>query len=127
MDDVAARIDAYVGTWNEVDPHARLELVRQVWASGGIYADPGAEAAGHEEISANIGRVHSDFPGRRFVRTTAVDAHHRHARFGWAIVDPAGAPTFGGTACATVDATGLLTTIIGFFGPLPAPEPADPA
>ncbi len=128
MDEVETRVDAYVATWNETDSHARLELVRQVWAEGGGYADPGAEAAGHEQISANIGRVHTDFPGRRFVRTTGVDAHHRYARFGWAIVDPtAGAPTFAGTACATFDTAGKLVTMIGFFGPLPGAEAADPA
>lgn len=128
MNDVVARIDAYVATWNETDPEKRLDLIGRVWARGGSYADPGVEAAGHEEISANIGRVHTDFPGRRFVRTTTVDAHHQYARFGWAIVDPAaGAPTFGGTACATFDAEGGLTTMIGFFGPpedLPGAEPA---
>jgi hypothetical protein len=113
------QIDENVAIWNETDPDLRAQLIAKVWADDGYYADRGAQARGHAQISANIDRVHRKFPDRIYGRTSSVYHHRDRARFEWAIIDPAGRPTFGGVAYAKFAADGRLRSVIGFFGPIP--------
>jgi hypothetical protein len=50
-----------------------------------------------------MGIVHQQFPGHTFRRSTGVDEHHDHVRYGWELLDGAG----------------RLVHVAGFFGPLP--------
>jgi hypothetical protein len=113
------QIDEYVASWNETDAELRRAMIARIWASDGHYVDRGAEARGHAQISANIDRIHRKFPDRIYGRTSPVYHHRDRARFEWAIIDPAGRPTFGGLAYAKFTPDGLLRSIIGFFGPIP--------
>ncbi|MFL6143071.1 MAG: hypothetical protein ACJ72N_14555 [Labedaea sp.] len=113
------QIDEYVATWNESDSGRRLAMIEKVWVEDGFYADRGAEARGHAQISANIDRVHRKFPDRIYGRTSGVFNHREQARFEWAIIDPAGRPTFGGVAYAKFADDGRLRSVIGFFGKIP--------
>ncbi len=54
-------------------------------------------------------------PGHSLSRTTAIDAHHDHARFGWAVTGPDGTVALAGIDVVTV-ADGRLRAAIGFFG-----------
>ena len=113
------RIDEYVATWNETDPDIRLAMIEKIWTADGYYVDRGAQACGHEQISANIDRVHRKFPDRIYGRTSEVFNHRDRARFEWAIIDPAGKPTFGGVAYAKFARDDRLRSVIGFFGAIP--------
>jgi hypothetical protein len=65
--------------------------------------------------------VLAHYPDHTFTRTTAVDAHHTFARYGWALNGPDGTAAVTGTDFVEVDASGRLTRIVGFFGdPVPA-------
>ena len=53
------------------------------WNVDGELLDPPLEGQGRAEISALADVVLAHYAGHRFERTTAVDAHHGFARYGW--------------------------------------------
>ena len=64
--------------------------------------------------------MQSHYPDHRFRRTTAVDAHHAFARYGWELVAPDGAVVFGGVDVVQFADDGRLAGVVGFLGD-PAP------
>jgi hypothetical protein len=118
--DTTTVADTYLSMWNEPDADRRAELIRTAWADGGRYVDPLQEATGHGELSAMVDAIQAQFPGQRFTRTTAVDAHHDQLRFGWQLAAPDGTVTVAGSDVGTLAADGRLASITGFFGDLPA-------
>ena len=128
MTDITARdhsmtVDLYLEAWNEEDAVRRGQLVAQAWSPDGHYVDPLLEAAGHEAVAGMAAAVHSQVPGHRFVRTSAVDAHHDRVRFGWQLTAPDGAVAVAGIDVGELAGDGRLLSITGFFGDLtPAAE-----
>jgi hypothetical protein len=120
MSDLTATVDTYLAAWNETDPERRAELVEQVWAPDGTLTDPPMAASGHAGISEMHGALQGQFPGHRFRRATAVDAHHGRFRVGWELVGPDGAVALAGTDVGQLTDDGRLHGITGFFGDLPA-------
>ena len=55
-------------------------------------------------------------PGHSLTRTTVVDAHHDHARFGWTVNGPDGTVAVAGIDVVTFAPDGRIQTAIGFFG-----------
>jgi hypothetical protein len=100
-----------------------MRLIHQVWADDGRLLDPPLDGRGHAGISALTDAVHSHFPGHTFRRTTAVDAHHDVARYGWELVGPDGAVAVSGLDVAEFGADGKIVRVLGFFGEL-QPQPA---
>lgn len=119
MSDVTTIVDTYLAAWNETDGKARARLIEQAWARDGRYVDPLLAADGHAAIGEMVAAVHSKFPGHRFRRTSGVDAHNGHVRFGWELAAPDGAITVAGVDVGEIGADGRLARITGFFGPLP--------
>src|SRR2546430_8616482 len=119
MFDRQQQIDEYVATWNEPDSDQRRTMIEKIWTEDGLYVDRGAEARGHDQINANIDRIHRKFPDRIYGRTSDLFNYRERSRFEWAIIDPFGRPTFGGVAYAKFADDGRLRSIIGFFGPIP--------
>lgn len=115
--DVALLVDSYFAMWNEDDPSRRAELIATTWADEGAYTDPLLEAEGHEALSAMVETVHQHYPGQRFRRTTAIDSHHDHHRFGWQLGEGE-TMVVAGLDVARVGPDGRLTRMTGFFGPL---------
>jgi hypothetical protein len=122
MNDVATTVETYLAMWNEDDDARRAELISQAWASGGTYADPLLQAAGHAELSAMVDGVHQQYPGYRFRRTSGIDVHHDTVRFGWELFGPDGTVLVAGIDVGHLDADGKLRSIVGFFGELPDVE-----
>ena len=121
---VTATVDTYLAMWNEEDPARRAELVDAAWSLAGRYVDPLLEADGHQALSEMVAAVHGQFPGHRFSRSSGVDVHHDELRFAWQLGAPDGSVTVAGIDVGRLDADGRLTRITGFFGDLPANEPA---
>jgi hypothetical protein len=96
----------------------RSQLVESVWHTDGALIDPPFEGAGHAGIAAMTDVVLSNYASHTFRRTTAVDAHHNFARYGWELVDTDGTAAVRGTDIVEIDSAGLLVRIIGFFGDL---------
>ena len=115
-----ATVDANLAAYGEPDAARRAELIAQAWAPDGHLIDPPLDARGHDGIDAMFVAVQGMFPGHRFRRTTAVDAHHDRARYGWELVAPDGTVALAGVDYAEVDDDGKLRTVTGFFGEAPA-------
>lgn len=117
--DITDLVDRYCAVWNEPDAERRAALLVAVWADGATYTDPRADTVGAEALLAHIAGVRAGRPGAKIVRTTAVDAHHGVARFGWCVVAADGTPLPEGIDFIELDAGGVrIRRIIGFFGPM---------
>jgi hypothetical protein len=114
--DIQATIERYLATWNEADDAVRAELSRDVWAGDGRLVDPLIEAVGPETIAAAIGELRHQMPDHALTRTTVIDTHHDHARFGWTVDAPDGTVALAGIDVVTFAADGRIQTAIGFFG-----------
>lgn len=112
-------VEAYLATWNEADPAARLALIERVWAEGARHVDPLADARGNAAIDEMISGLREQFPGHRIVRTTGIDSHNELFRFGWAAVAPDGAAVMAGTDVCIRAEDGRVQAIAGFIGDLP--------
>jgi hypothetical protein len=116
--DPATTVDGYLAAYGEPDPGRRAELVAAAWAPDGRLVDPPLTGEGHEGIAALGEALQSQFPGHRFRRTSAVDAHHDAVRFAWALVAPDGTVALTGTDVAQLAPDGRLARVTGFFGEL---------
>ena len=96
----------------------RRDLVRASFASGAQLTDPPFEAAGHDAIVDLFGAVQQQFVGHVFKRTTAVDAHHDAARYGWALVGLDGSVTLRGIDVVRFADDGRIGSVTGFIGEL---------
>ena len=115
---ITATIDAHLQAYAMADADQRDQLVASNWNADGELLDPPLEGRGHAEISALADAVLAHFAGHRFERTTAVDAHHGFARYGWDLVAPDGTIAMNGVDVVQFDEAGKLLRIVGFFGPM---------
>jgi hypothetical protein len=112
-------VDRHLAAYGDADAARRAGAIREIWHPAGRLVDPPLEAQGHQGISEQAAALQSQFPGHRFERTTAVDAHHQMLRYGWRLVSPAGAPVIEGIDIADLDVDGRLSRVVGFFGAQP--------
>ena len=119
MSDITATADAYVATWNETDPAARLAAIGRVWADKGSYRDPLMASDGHAGISAMIGGVQGKFAGFVLKRTSKVDSHNGAVRFTWSLGPAAGPAIVEGVDFGTLAADGRFASIVGFIDKMP--------
>jgi hypothetical protein len=118
MADTTTTVDTYLAMWNEPDPSARADLIAAAWTDDGHYVDPLQEATGHAALAGMVPPVHQQFPGHSFRRTTAVDEHHGHVRFGWELAAPDGTVAVAGIDVGLLADDGRLRHVAGFFGEL---------
>ena len=122
-----AVIDGYLAAYGEPDADVRGVRIEAVWAPDGRLLDPPAAGEGHVGIDGLATALQGQFPGHRFRRTSAVDAHHDHVRFTWELVAPDGTPVLAGMDVGRLGRDGRLEQIVGFFGELPAARTDDDA
>ena len=114
-------VDAHLAAYTDADEAQRLAAIRRTWHAQGRLIDPPMGGAGHDGISELAAKVVQQFPGHRFTRTTAVDAHNEFARYGWKLQDGQGNAVLEGCDFVTLDVDGRLLQVVGFFG---SPAPA---
>jgi hypothetical protein len=115
---VVDTIDMHLQAYAMADQDRRDALVSAAWNADGELLDPPLQGRGLAEISALADVVLTHYADHRFVRTTAVDAHHGFARYGWELTAPDGTVAVSGTDVVQFDDAGKLLRIVGFFGPL---------
>ncbi|MFF8971748.1 nuclear transport factor 2 family protein [Streptomyces sp. NPDC014995] len=114
-------VTRYFEAWNARVPEARARAVAAAWAPQGSYTDPLSDVRGHEGIVAVVAAAHARFPGFAFRLTGAVDGHHDTARFSWELVSESdGTAPVAGFDVITLDAEGLITSVLGFLDRVPA-------
>jgi len=111
-------IDMHLRAYAMADAQRRNALVAAAWNANGELLDPPIEGRGLAEISALADVVLTHYADHRFIRTTAVDAHHGFARYGWDLTGPDGSIAVSGIDVVQFDDAGKLLRIVGFFGPL---------
>jgi hypothetical protein len=113
-------IDRYLVMWNEPDDAVRAQQADALLVDDARLVDPLIEADGPAQIAAAIGGLRQQMPGHSLTRTTAVDVHHRYARFGWTVNGPDGAVAVAGIDVVTFAPDGRIELAIGFFGEVTA-------
>ena len=81
MTDISLVVDQYIAIWNETDAGRRRDLIARTWTEDASYLDPVLSGDGHDGIDAMVRGVQERFPGHRFRRTGAIDAHHDRVRY----------------------------------------------
>jgi hypothetical protein len=119
MTDLTALADRYIAMWNETDAARRRALIAETWTPTATYLDPVMQGEGAAGIDRMVAGVQERFPGHRFRRTSAVDAHNDRLRFSWELAPQGGAAVVKGTDFGTID-DGRLQAVTGFFDQLPA-------
>jgi len=117
-DDLQRVLDLHLAAYCEPDTTGRAGLVAEAWSDTGALVDPPFEGTGHEAIAAMADGVLAHYPGHTFRRTTAIDAHHTFARYGWQLVAPDGSVAVAGTDVVELAGDGRIARIVGFFGDL---------
>lgn len=112
-------VDRHLAAYGDADVVRRTGAIREIWNAEGRLIDPPLEAYGHQGIAEQAAALQAQFPGHRFERTTAIDAHHQTLRYGWRLVSPAGAAVIEGVDVADLDVDGRLCRVVGFFGAQP--------
>jgi len=119
MSDLNTTIDRWFAALNDTDPDGRAAHVAEAFADDGAWVDPPFQGQGHDAINALLANVSEHYPGARFRRVSAIDAHHDAVRYGWEMVDADGNVVIAGTDIGQVAPDGRLQRVSGFFGPLP--------
>jgi hypothetical protein len=119
IETVSSLIDNYLAAYCEPDRVRRSSLVRRVFADDARLIDPPLTAQGHTQIEAQAETLLTQFVGHRFRRSSGIDVHNGHARYSWQLVDADGKVRLEGQDMAQIDDHGLLSKVVGFFGPLP--------
>ena len=113
-------VDTHLAAYGEPDAARRMALIREVWRDGARLVDPPLESAGYVGIADQAATLLAQFPGHRFERSTALDAHHQFIRYGWKLVNPAGEAVLAGVDFMDLDVDGRIGRVVGFFGAQPA-------
>ncbi len=111
-------VDAYVAAWNEPEAGKRMQVLAQVLTDDAVYCDPGKLANGRAAIVDHIAQGLASYPGRRIVRTSAVDVHHFACRFNWRAIKGDGAELPESIDFVDFARDGRIRRVTGFFGPL---------
>jgi hypothetical protein len=112
-------IDCYCAAWTDSDPADRSRLLDSVWGQDATYTDPAVANLEKAELLAHIAKLQMSRPGARVRRTTGIDEHHGVLRFGFAVVDQAGAILRHGIDIVFLDPSRTrIQRVIGFFGEL---------
>lgn len=120
MNAITPLVDGWRAAYVDPDAARRLAVIRDSWSLDGRLVEPPLEARGHQGISDLAATLQSQFPGHRFERSTAIDAHHQFLRYGWKLLDPNGAAVLEGMDAMELDVDGRIARVVGFFGAQPA-------
>ena len=118
-----AVVEAYVATWNEIDPARRRASIDVAWTQAGAYRDPVMASDGPAGIDAMLAGVQAKFPGFVLKRTSKVDAHggpvSGYLRFTWSLGPAAGPSVVEGVDFCTLAPDGRLASVVGFIDKMP--------
>jgi hypothetical protein len=115
---VDAVVDQYLELFTEEDDDVRAEQAHAICVDDVRVVDPLFEAVGPDRLAAAIGALQEQMPGHSLARTTAVDAHHDQARFGWTVTGPDGAIAITGIDVLSFAPDGRIQLAVGFLGEL---------
>jgi len=125
-------VQDYCSAWAQNNERDIREALASCWTPASTYTDPVTPTVtGPEELAAVILGLHTNFPGALLVQTSQLDGHHAVGRFAWQLKSPTRIDPDGTARALDVDGLDYvefsedgsrILRIVGFFGPLRAPE-----
>ncbi|QPP05228.1 hypothetical protein G4Z16_01185 [Streptomyces bathyalis] len=111
----------YLAAWNEPDPDRIRGHLDVAVGEHVAFVDPANTAMCPDRLEALIREAHEGLPAAEYVRTSGIDGHNGRYRYRWEVrID--GETVAAGMDFTTVDASGRLQRIDGFFGDFPDRE-----
>ena len=103
--------------WMAADEPARTEILEQIWAEDGFYADPFVDepVIGREELAAHMAYGMGAGQYVEVSAWTPEDLHHERLRIRWRHCCPTGASLVQGTDVGEIDADGRLQRVTSFW------------
>jgi hypothetical protein len=121
MSDYPKTLDHMLAAWNERDEAKVRGHLERALSPGVRFIDPTHDITGIDAFEEMVHAFHESLPDAVCSRASGVDAHHRLHRYEWAI-HRGEALVLPGFDVVETDGAGLVTQVLGFFGPLPAKE-----
>jgi len=120
-DKALTSLDHYFAAWGSADEDERRKHLEAGWAEKGTYTDPTADVRSREELVQHIGSFASSPQAKNFSieRSSGIEIHHQVFRFEWEMRNATGAVLTKGFDYGEFDDNGMITKIVGFFGPFP--------
>jgi hypothetical protein len=112
-------VGAYEAAWKQPDAGKRDALLEEAWSKKGVFKDPAGAVSGRAALSKHIGQFHKDFPDTQAQRTSRIDFYGRSFRFSWKMVFAKDGRVLEGIDFGEVGADGKISSITGFWQPLP--------
>jgi hypothetical protein len=112
-------LDAMFAAWNERDTAKVRGHLEQALSPEVEFIDPTIITRGIDEFEKNVCEFRAKYPDADIRRSVAVDVHHQLYRYSWEISVKSKVFLVGMDVTQT-NALGLVTKVLGFFGPLPA-------
>lgn len=121
-----AVVAVYGSAWNERDGEARLCALEASLTADATYVDPTVDTATREALSDSIAEfLASVGDGASIDQTSALDARDGELRFRWEFRRD-GATVIKGLDYMELDGDGRISSIRGYWDPLPATPPEGP-
>ena len=116
---------AYWTAWNENDLDLILTHLNGAVAEDVEWNDPNDSFTGIEQLEALMRQVRSTKPHWTFGIASKLDYHHHRYRYRWDLASK-GRTLMEGLDIVTVDTSGLIQRVDGFFGHLAPISPPTP-
>ena len=111
--------DHMLAAWNERNSERVRVHLEKALSPEVHFIDPSAYTRGIDEFEANVLAVQARIPGADYLRSSGVDGHNNLYRYHWEIRQD-GKLLMPGFDVTEVDDSGLVTRVLGFFGPIPS-------
>jgi len=121
MSNYPKTLDHMLAAWNELDPAKVRGHLARALSPKVRFIDPTHDITGLDAFEKMVHEFRENLPDAVCSRSSGVDAHHRLVRYDWAI-HRGGELMLPGFDVVETDEAGLVTQVLGFFGPLPAQE-----
>lgn len=105
----------YLRMWNERDPERIRGHLERAVTSECLWVDPQNDHVGRDALEENVRTFRAKFPGADLGLGSKVDGHHDRYRYEWVIRNE-GQVLLRGFDVTTLDASGLIERVDGFFG-----------
>jgi hypothetical protein len=115
-------VQVYGSAWNEPAADKRLCALRQSMTESATYVDPTIDTANLPDLAAAIGDFRTSAPKASIGQLSGIDARTGELRFEWEFKND-GVTALTGHDYMEIGADGRITSIRGYWNPVPTDQP----